>query len=243
MSLLSLGSKQGHLLWLEPFRIHAAGSSRSADDVPTEDQLAQALNSLPSGPTKWVIDDAWAPCVLMRDIVELPSGAEAREAFFRWRFSQTLGLTDPMTVQAHPVGEDVWLVAGMDQARRDAWMQLASKMGRTIHTLLPRWLWLYNRLAPTQDMPGMLLSLSSDDEGRYSGTLAAWGRNLILLRQWAEPAEPEIWFQDRVLPTEAYLQRDGRPPQTCFIWGASSWPESSVSVRILQPEIPASEPF
>lgn len=243
MSLFSFGSKQGQVVWIEPHRIHTGGVSRPTGGDPTEDHLAVALNALPTGPTKWIVDDTLAPSVLMRDIVELPSGAEARETFFRWRLSQVLDTQEPLSVQATPVGDDVWLVAGVGQARRDAWVQTALRLSRPIHTLLPRWLWLYNRLAPTRDLPGMLLSLCPDGEGRYSGTLAAWGRHLLLLRQWTDPVEPETWFHERVLPTEAYLQRDGRPPQECLVWGASSWPESEVPVRILQPEIPAAEPF
>jgi hypothetical protein len=107
--------------------------------------------------------------------------------------------------------------------------------------LVPRWLWLYNRLAPSREVPGMLLSLSPQDEGRFTGTLAAWGHHLTLLRQWTEPATAGTWSQERVLPTIAYLQRDARTPQELHVWGAGHWPDCGLPARILQPEIPARE--
>jgi hypothetical protein len=71
--------------------------------------------------------------------------------------------------------------------------------------------------------------------------LAAWGRTLTLLRQWADPADSETWQQERVLPTAAYLQRDSRPPQELWVWGTGSWPEPGLPLHIIQPEIPTQE--
>ena len=87
----------------------------------------------------------------------------------------------------------------------------------------------------------MLLSLCPAGDGAYTGTLAAWGRNLALLRQWQDPAPPEAWIQERVLPTAAYLHRESRSPQELLVWGAPAWPEGPLPARLLPPEIPAQE--
>ncbi len=200
-----------------------------------------ALQGLPAGPTHWVVDDAWIPSVLLRDIVEIPAGSEAREAFFKWRFGQTLALEGPQAVQSLSLGENAWLLAGIPEALRESWLQVSLTLGRPIRSLQPRWLWLYNRLAASREVPGMLLSLCPADAGTFTGTLAAWGRNLALLRQWTEPATPDAWIQERVLPSSAYLQRDSRSPQELLVWGAAEWPECPVPARILRPEIPAQE--
>lgn len=241
MSILSLRPKQASMVWLEPHRVHVGGQSRPLAGPVTEDALAQALASLPPGPTTWVVDDGYIPTVLLRDIVELPAGTEAREAFFRWRYTQSMALEGPQHVQALDLGENAWLLAGMPQALRESWLQTAQSMSRPIRSLMPRWLWIYNQLAPGREVPGMLLSLCPQTDGGYTGTLAAWGRQLVLLRQWSEPASAEAWIQERVLPTAAYLQRDARSPQEIHLWGASHWPECPIPVRLLQPEIPAQE--
>ena len=241
MSLLSLKPKQASVVWLDPLRVHAGGKARPLHGDLTDAFLAEALAGLPPGPTRWIVDDSWIPSLLMRDIVEVPSGAEAREAFFRWRYSQSLGTEAPQFVQALSLGENAWLLAGMDQAVRDGWVQAAAAAGHPIRSLIPRWLWLYNRLAATRQVPGLLLSLCPVGDGTFSGTLAAWGRQLILLRQWTEPALPEAWNQERLLPTLAYLQRDARSPQELHLWGAAEWPEGPLPVRLLQPEIPTQE--
>ena len=229
------------MLWLQPNAVHAGGKWRPLEGALSTEQLTLALASLDAGPSCWVVDDAWIPTVLMRDIVEVPAGTEAREAFFRWRYSQSLATDSPQFVQSLDLGGNAWLLAGMPQALRDQWLQAASAAGHPIRKLIPRWLWLYNRLAPTRERPGLLLSLCPAGEGTYTGTLAAWGKDLTLLRQWTEPATPEAWNQERVFPTVAYLQRDSRAPQELQVWGAGHWPEGPVPVRILQPEIPAQE--
>ncbi|MBI4911461.1 MAG: hypothetical protein HY823_01885 [Acidobacteria bacterium] len=241
MSLLSLGARQAGVLWLEPNRLRAGNQHRVLEGLPTEDQLAQALSSLPQGPSLWILDDLWAPAALLRDIVEIPSGPEAQDAFFRWRFAQATALEGEHAVQALQVDAGVWLLAGLPQDLRDAWLALALRLGRPIHGLVPRWVWLYNRLAPSREAPGILLSLCPAGGGRFTGTLAAWGRSLTLLRQWREPAEVEIWHAERLLPTVAFLQREGRGPQDLWIWGASKWPESALPSHLIQPEIPSTE--
>jgi len=227
------------MVWLEPRRVHAGGQAHPCSGTPEE--LGRILATLPPGPTEWVVDDDWVPSLLLRDIVELPAGTEPREAFFRWRYAQDLVLEAPQYVQALALDDNAWLLAGLPQQRRDPWIQVAAAAGRPMRRLQPRWLWLYNRLAATRDMPGLLLSLSPQEDGLFSGTLAAWGRNLILLRQWSEPASAENWNQERVLPTIAYLQRDTRPPQELHLWGARQWPDCGIPVHLLQPEIPAQE--
>jgi hypothetical protein len=208
---------------------------------PGEDQLAQILTGLPQGPSTWVVDDLWAPSLLLKDFLELPSGAEARDAFFRWRYAQHLALDEPQSVQALELEAASWLLVGMPQASREAWLQLALRLGRPIHALIPRWLWIYNRLATGLQAPGLLLSLSQDEDGYLTGSLAAWGRTLTLLRQWHEPASREVWMEERVLPTAAFLQRENRSPQELLVWGVRSWPEGAMPVRILPFEIPVQE--
>lgn len=223
---MNLGHRRTRaMLWMESHRLMAAHHQRPLQDRPSEDQLAQALTALPEGPSSWVVDDLWAPALLARDIVELPSGAEAREAFFRWRFQQSFGAETPWAVQAAQLEDGPWLMSGLPQASRDAWIALAQRLGRPIASLQPRWLWLFNRLAPALEMPGMLLSLSRAGNGRYAGTLAAWGRGLCLLRQWEDPAPPEAWNEERIAPSAAFLQRESRSPQMVHIWGAEEpWP-------------------
>jgi len=239
--MFQLRPKQASMVWLDTHQVHAGGTTRPFNGLADDAHLAPLLAELPAGPTKWVVDDLWVPSVLLRDVVELPNGVEARESYFRWRFCQALALEENQSVQALPLGEGAWLLAGLPLERREAWVQMALRLGRPIHALVPRWLWIYNRLAPVQDVPGALLSLSSDGEGGYTGTLVAWGRTLILLRQWVDPAPPNLWMTERVLPSVAFLQRDGRPPQQLWVWGASSWPDGPLTTHILQPEIPAQE--
>ena len=241
MSPLSLKPKQASMVWLEPHSVHGAGRTRPIQGGLLDEPLAQILAALPPGPTSWVVDDAWIPSILMRDIVEVPTGTEAREAFLRWRYSQSLATDTPQFVQSLNLGGNAWLLAGIDEELRDGWVQAASAAGRPMRSLVPRWLWLYNRLAPSREVPGLLLSLCPLGDGTYSGTLVAWGKDLALLRQWTEPATPEVWNQERVLPTVAYLQRDTRAPQELHLWGAESWPEGPVPIQILQPELPSQE--
>ena len=232
---------QASMVWLEPHRVHAGGETHDLAGFPDEDQLAQLLAKLPPGPTQWIVDDLWTPALLLNDFVELPSGVEARDAFFRWRYAQHLMLEEPQTVQALEMDEASWLLVGMPQALRESWLQLALRLGRPIHAMVPRWMWIYNRLAPILHAPGMLLSLAPDEDGYFTGTLAAWGRTLTLLRQWNEPAPPKIWMEERVLPTAAFLQRENRSPQELLIWGARVWPEGALASRLLPFEIPAQE--
>lgn len=240
MNSSRISGRPASVIWLEPQKVIAGGHLRALSEPATEDHLIMALQGLPPGPTRWVVDDAWVPSILLRDIVEVPGGSEAREQFFAWRFSQSLGLEPPHVVQALALGENAWLLAGIEKNLREAWLQASLTLGRPIRSLMPRWLWLYNRLAPSRTMPGILLSLCETPDG-YTGTLAAWGRHLALLRQWVEPASPEAWIQDRILPSAAYLQRDSRSPQELVVWGATAWPECSIPTRVLKTEIPAQE--
>ncbi|WP_306601141.1 hypothetical protein [Geothrix sp. 21YS21S-2] len=229
------------MVWLEPHRVHAGGRERAISGPLTADTLVMALGDLPPGPARWVVDDAWIPSVLLRDIVELPAGIEAREAFFRWRFGQSLALEAPQAVQALSLGDNAWLLAGLPEATRETWIQASLTLGRPIRSLLPRWLWLYNRLAPSREVPGMLLSLCPAREGAFTGTLAAWGRHLALLRQWTDPATPGAWIQERVLPSAAYLHRESRSPHELLVWGAPDWPGLGIPRRILPPDLPDRE--
>jgi hypothetical protein len=229
------------MVWLEPTGVHAGGRACPFQGPLTEAQLTVALGQLPPGPSRWVVDDAWAPALLLRDLAEVPSRAEAREAFFRWRYSQSLGTEAPQFVQALALPGNAWLLAGMPEELRNGWLQAAHASGHPIRSLTPRWLWLYNRLARTLEGPGLLLSLRALEDGTFSGTLAVWGQSLILVRQWSEPVSPEAWNEERVLPTLAYLARDNRAPQDLHLWGAQAWPESPLKLRIMPPELPAQE--
>ena len=239
MTILGLGARQASMVWLEPHGVHAGGRYRALSGPVTEGTLTLALDGLPPGPTRWVVDDAWIPSLLLRDIVEVPSGAEAREGFFRWRFDQTLGLQAAQVVQALDLGDNAWLLLGIAQETREAWVHAALALGRPLRSLQPRWLWLYNRIAPSREVPGLLLSLRAHGDGGYSGTLAAWGRHLTLLRQWTDPASPEAWNQERVLPSIAYLQREAHTPLELLVWGAPAWPAGPLPAELLTDPIPA----
>ena len=127
---------------------------------PDEDQLAQVLSNLPQGPSLWVVDDLWTPALLLKDILELPSGTEARDAFFRWRYAQHLALEEPQSVQALEIEDrppgSWWACPRPCGNPGSSW---PCAWAGPIHALIPRWLWIYNRLAPTLQAPGMLLSL------------------------------------------------------------------------------------
>jgi hypothetical protein len=197
---------------------------------------------MPAGPTSWVVDDLLAPSVLLRDIVELPPSGEARETFFRWKFSQAIAAEEDYSVQAQEVETGLWLLAGLPQSLKEEWLAAAIQVGRPIHKLVPRWLWLFNRLALSREVPGILLSLCPQrGGGGYTGTLVAWARTLILLRQWNEAAECDQWLTDRLNPTVAYLQRESRTPQELWIWGVRDWPSSPLTPQIIQSEIPTQE--
>ncbi|MCE1228396.1 MAG: hypothetical protein LWX11_02725 [Firmicutes bacterium] len=240
MSLFSLKPTAASLVWLEPRRVVAGGRTWPVDGPPNEAQLAAILQALPPGPTSWVVEDLWAPSLLARDIVALPSGTEAQDTFFRWKFNGSLALDTPHTVQALALDDGAWLLAGIPEDLRETWIQTALRLGRPIHRLTPRWLTLYNRLAPGQDRPGLLLSLCPQDDG-YTGTLAAWGRTLTLLRQWTDPADLATWASERVEPTVAYLHRESRTPQEIWVWGAPHWPDGDIPHRLLPSDIPAQE--
>lgn len=233
MRLPFLQAPEVSLVWLEAHRIVAGTHRRPLAAPPTEEQLAQALGALPMGPTRWVVDDLWTPSVLLRDLTELPRGPEALEAFFRWRFAQALAMEEPHFVQAMEVEPGSWLASGIREEFRDTLLQLGLRLDRNVHTLTPRWLHLYNLLAPSLNLPGMLLSLSPVGPNQYAGTLAAWGRSLCLLRQWTEPLDAQAWVDERIAPSVAFLQRESRTPQTLFLWGAPSFPETGLPVHKL----------
>lgn len=238
---LRLANKPSSLLFLEPHRLVCGGRSRSLEGLPSSEQIGQALGELPQAPTTWVVEDLWAPALLLRELADLPPGAEARDAFFRWRYAQALGLEEPQSVQALPLGDGTWLAAGLPEALRSNWLMAGVRAGRPVERIVPRWLWLYNRLAPERERPGMLLSLCLHPSGGFTGTLAAWGRTLALLRQWADPAPPDRWMAERVAPSAAFLQRESRSPQELWVWGSPTWPEGGLDIHLLPPEIPAQE--
>lgn len=233
MKVPILAAPEASLLWLEAHRIAAGPFRAPLKGLPAEGQLAPALAALPQGPTRWVVDDLWTPSLLLRDLTELPRGAEAQEAFFRWRFSQALALDQPHFVQALEVEPGTWLASGMPEDLRESLLQLGLRLDRPLHAITPRWLHLYNLLAPSLDLPGLLLSLSPAEPGRYAGTLVAWGRTLCLLRQWSEPLDAEGWMEERIAPSAAFLQRESRTPQHLFVWGAPAWPQSDLTIRLL----------
>ncbi|MFZ1615263.1 MAG: hypothetical protein WAT51_13880, partial [Holophaga sp.] len=82
MSGFNLKASPASVVWVEPHRLTAGGKTLPLDGLPQEDQIAKVLQELPQGATSWVVDDLWAPSVLLRDVVALPTGIEAQEAFF-----------------------------------------------------------------------------------------------------------------------------------------------------------------
>nr|WP_320131387.1 hypothetical protein [uncultured Holophaga sp.] len=233
------------VVWVEPHRLQAGSQVRRPGGLPDPDTLAQALSGLPGGPSHWIVDDLCAPAVLLRDVLGLPKGVEARDAFFQWRYAQSLGLEGPQSVQALAVDSD-WLLAGLPRELLDGWLQVATKLNRPVQSMVPRWLWLYNRLAPSQTGPGLLLSLDSSPDGNHTGSLVAWGSRLSLLRQWGDPAPLGIWITERILPTLAYLQREGTLPQGLWVWCGSTpdpatWSEVPVPIHVMPPDVPATE--
>lgn len=226
-------------LWIEAHRLRAGQGTdvrleRPLSGLPTEDQLAQALTALDPGPTAWIVDDLLAPSILVRDAVELPDGTEAREAFWRWKLQQAMALEAPHAVQALAVEPGLWLAAGIREDWREAWMALAQRLERPLHRLEPRWLHLYNRLAARQEVPGLLLSLSPAGGGRYAGSLVAWGHTLCLLRTWAEPLDAAEWQSERLAPSIAFLQREGRAPHELHVYGAPVWASPDLPVHLVR---------
>ena len=241
MKLFSFKAATGSVVWIEPNRLIAGSKVFITEGLPTENQLAQALTALPAGPTKWILDDLIAPSAVVKDIVELPKGGEARESFFKWKFAQALAAEGPHAVQGIPLGEQGWLLAGMPLGIQEAWINLAAKLGRPLHAMIPRWLWLYNRAASTREKPGMLISLFRTEEDNYTGSLAAWGKTLSILRQWPDAADVKAWIADRIEPTVAFLQRDGRTPMELLVWGPSDWPAGPIPHKVFEQGIPARE--
>ena len=241
MNLFSFKATQGNIVWIEPNKIVVNGRERTADEIPSEGQLTAALNSIPPGPTKWILDDALTPSALVKDIMEVPRGSEARDAFFRWKFGQVLAVDGQYSVQGVPLGEHGWLLAGMPLDLQDAWTNLAAKLGRHVHAMVPRWLWLYNRVAATREMPGMLLSLCHSGNGEYTGSIVSWWKTLTLVRQWSDAAPAGSWISDRIEPTIAFLQRDGKTPMELLVWGPDDWPKCPLPHKVFQPAIASQE--
>jgi hypothetical protein len=241
MKLVSFKATLGRVVWIEPNRLIAGGKVVITNGLPTEDQLARGLNGIPAGPTKWILDDTIAPSMVVKDILDVPKGAEAREAFFKWKYAQALGVDGNYAVQGLSLGEQGWLLAGIPLDIQEAWINLAAKMGRPLHAMIPRWLWLYNRASSTREKPGMLVSLFKTDGDKYTGSIATWARALSLLRQWPDAADVKTWLSDRIEPTVAFLQRDGQAPTEILVWGPSDWPSGNIPHKVFQSEIPNQE--
>ncbi|MDR1841906.1 MAG: hypothetical protein LBQ86_08310 [Holophagales bacterium] len=241
MSLFSIKAKQGNVVWIETNRLATGGKIRITDALATEDQLSLALSSLPTGPTKWILDDVIAPSIILKDIIEVPKGSEAREAFFRWKYGQALAVEGAYAVQGLSLGEQGWLLSGMPLDLQETWINLAAKLGRPLHAMIPRWLWLYNRAASTREKPGMLLSLCKAGGETYTGSIATWGKTLSLIRQWSDSADIRVWMSDRIEPTIAFLQRDGKTPMELLVWGPDDWPTGAIPHKVFQSLIPNQE--
>jgi len=241
MSLFSIKAAQGNVVWIETNRLAAGGKIRITDRLATEDQLSLALSSLPTGPTKWILDDIIAPSIIVKDIAEVPRGAEAREAFFKWKYGQTLAVEGIYTVHGLSLGDQGWLLSGMPLDLQETWINLAARLGRPLHAMIPRWLWLYNRAASTREKPGMLLSLCKTEGEKYTGSIATWGKTLSLIRQWPDAVNVRTWASDRINPTIAFLQRDGRAPMEMLVWGPEEWPNGPIPHKVFQSLIPGQE--
>ena len=190
-----LAPPDGSLLWLEAHRVVAGSHRRPLSGAPTDDQLSQALAALPPGPTRWVVEDLWTPSILLRDLTELPKGAEAQEAFFRWRFMQALALETPHFVQALEVEPGIWLASGIPAAAGQYSGTLVA-WGRTL-CLLRQWseplspeAWLEERIAPS--------AAFLQRESRTPQQLHVWGANA-----WPESSLPTRILDDRSVFGEA----------------------------------------
>lgn len=241
MKFFPFKATMGSVVWIEPNRLMAGGKVIATNGLPNEDQLAQALTHLPVMPTKWILDDIIAPSMVMKDIVEVPKGTEARESFFKWKFSQSLATEGSYAVQGLSLGEQGWLLSGILHDLQEKWINIAAKMGRPLHLMVPRWLWLYNKAASTREKPGMLVSLFQTEENKFTGSIATWSRTLTLLRQWPDAADIQSWTSDRIEPTLAYLHRDGRTPSEILVWGPDDWPAGTIPHKVFQSEIPNQE--
>jgi hypothetical protein len=241
MKPFNFKAAQGSVVWIEPNRLVVASRTISTNGLPTEDQLGRALMSLPAGPTKWILDDLVAPSMVVKDIVEVPKGSDAKESYFRWKFAQALAVEGNYMVQGLSLGDQGWLLVGMPRDMQEAWVNLAAKVGRPVHVMIPRWLWLYNRAASTREKPGMLLSLLKTDENLFTGSLVTWGKTLSLLRQWPDAADIRTWLSDRIEPTVAFLGRDGRTPAELLVWGLNDWPNGNIPHMVFQSDIPSRE--
>lgn len=241
MRLFNFKSTLGSTVWIEPSRVVAGGRSIATNGFPTETQLGQVLMSLPTGPTKWILDDLIAPSMVVKDIIEVPKGSEAKESFFKWKFAQALAVEGNYVVQGLSLGDQGWLLVGMPRDLQEAWVNLAAKMGRPVHVMIPRWLWLYNRAAATREKPGMLVSLLQTEGNLFTGSVATWGKTLSLLRQWPDATDIRTWLSDRIEPTMAFLGRDGRSPMELLVWGLNDWPNGNIPHMVFQSDIPARE--
>jgi len=241
MKAFSFRAKRGNVVWIEANRLVVGGRARATEGLVSESQLAQALLALPPGPTKWVLDDLLAPSVIVKDIAEVPRGGEAREAFFKWKYGQVMAVEGTYSVQGLSLGDQGWLMAGMSLDMHDAWIDMAARLGRPVHLMIPRWVWLYNMAASTREAPGMLLSLCRTESGGFSGSIATWGRTLSLVRQWPDAANISTWMYDRIEPTMAFLQRGGAVPAEMLVWGPDSWPNGAIPHKVFQPTIPSQE--
>lgn len=241
MNIMSLRSKYASTIWLEANRIYASGQFHYFSENSMLEEIAETLKKLPVTPTHWIVDDALMPSLLLHNVNEAPPDTDTKNAFFNWHYNQSLCLDSPHFVQALNVEENTWLLVGLHQDLMDSWLKLADSANRPICSLMPRWVWIYNRLASTQEAPGLLLSITSSDNKTFTGTLVAWGKNLVLLRQWQDPITIDDWNNERVIPTIVYLQRESCLPRELNVWGSADWPDCGIPIKIIQPEIPTQE--
>ena len=243
MNIISFRLKHASTIWLEANHIYASGQFRHFSENSMLEEITKTLETLPIAPTYWIVDDVLMPSLLLHDVTEVPPDADTKDAFFNWRYNQSLCLDSPHFVQALNVEEDTWLLVGLHQDLMDSWLKLAESVNRPMYSLVPRWAWIYNRLASTQEAPGLLLSITSSDNKTFTGTLVAWRENLVLLRQWHDPITIDNWNNERVIPTIAYLQRESCLPRELNVWGSADWPDCGIPIKIIQPEIPTQEPI
>jgi hypothetical protein len=238
---MSLRLKHASTVWLEINRIYAGGQCYYFTENSMLEVITKALHALPAAPTYWIIDDLIMPALLLYNVTELPQDAVTRDEFLNWRYHQYLCLDLPHFVQSINIEQDTWLLVGLRQELMDTWLKLAESINRPIYSMMPRWVWLYNRLAPTRESPGLLLSIASSDGKSFTGSLIAWKKNLVLLRQWHDPISIDKWNDERIIPTIAYLQRELCSPAELNIWGSANWPDCGIPIKIIQPEIPTKE--
>ena len=240
MRLPGPGSKHASMVWLEPRRVHAGGQFHPFPAPRPRTSWPGSWQGLPPGPTRWVVDDAWVPTLLLRDIVELPAGAEAREAFFKLALHPGPA-PGRAPVRPGPRPGRERLAPGGHAPGPPGELGPGRRRRGPAHA--PPRAPLALALQPAGAHPGgaraCCCPCAPPGDGAYTGTLAAWGRE-------PPPAAPV----DRARPPPRPGTRSGccppsptssgtpARPRNSWCGAPPHWPDCGMPVRILQPGDP-----